>query len=256
MLICITFFRPSFFFKSLGQKRPMVIVNKDKSQMLHIHVSKGDFNKHNFADITSKHTESLNGDNNNQKSAVKKDKTVTENTDTESSQNNNVSETVNEFLIEPLESEDQNISATDGEQKVQHPYSDNYQSDNDDLKNIIYSDSEERRRYPLNGPQKGQIDDSHHNHEHSDHHHEEQDHPYSDHQHEQIEKLDQEQEHLDVDKTPLKDETVISIGNGNYHLKVVAKDRFVEATSVFWFDKDQAIYVADAYGGNIHRLVL
>lgn len=38
-----------------------------------------------------------------------------------------------------------------------------------------------------------------------------------------------------------------------YEIIAVARNRFVEAGSVFWFREDEAVYVADAMGGSVLR---
>lgn len=38
-----------------------------------------------------------------------------------------------------------------------------------------------------------------------------------------------------------------------YSIEFVAKNRFVAAGSAFWFDRDQAVYVADSLGGKLFR---
>ena len=44
-----------------------------------------------------------------------------------------------------------------------------------------------------------------------------------------------------------------NIIDDEYEISVVAKDRFVGAGSVFWFQEDKSIYVTDSYGGTIFR---
>ena len=80
------------------------------------------------------------------------------------------------------------------------------------------------------------------------HHGHHKDHPYSDHE---------ESPYVDDEDQDEEDEEVserIQAAQVLYQVEPIVRDRFVKAGSVVWFRQDDAIYVADAYGGRLYRL--